>query len=266
MKIISNRFSLIFYAALFNILFEYSARGIYEFLHKPLLILALFGIYFTWFTMLEDLMVRFKLSNKQTVLTAFLYGLFPTAFFTGNLFNPSVYWGITLAGVNLGALIIIGIFAWGILQGIVTLYFANRLCARDWNHPKMGKFGWVVAIIYQLLMIVVAQKNPRVPRGLPISYLFLGLLIIIAAALFIGSLKRYKPEIYPFKPSPLMDFLAFGSVALFLTLGTFFIHGPRVITSQPLNQMAVVIESLWTVLVGFIFFFYRYRKRLEVMV
>lgn len=265
MKLISNRFSLIFYAALFNILFEYSARGIREFLHKPLLVLAMFGIYLTWFAMLEDLMVRFKLKNYQIMLAAFLYGLFPLAFFTGNLFNPRVYWGIMLGGVNLGSLILIGFFAWGILQGIVTLYFANRLCPRDWGHSQMGKLGWSVAIGYQLLMIFIAQKNPYAPRGLPISYLIFGLLVITAAFLFIKSLKEQKLETKPFQSSKVMDFLAFGSVALFLLLGTFFAQDPSIITSYALNRTAVVIESLWTIFVAITFFSYRFRKELDIV-
>jgi hypothetical protein len=40
-----NHFKLIFYCALFNLLFEYSARGVEQFIHRPLFVLALFGIY-----------------------------------------------------------------------------------------------------------------------------------------------------------------------------------------------------------------------------
>ncbi|KYK30683.1 MAG: hypothetical protein AYK19_17985 [Theionarchaea archaeon DG-70-1] len=266
MKIISNRFSLIFYCALFNLLFEYSARGLKQFVGRPLFALALFGIYFTYFSMLEDLMVRFRLKNYQIILVAFLYGLFPIAFLTGNLFNTKVYSGIIVAGVNIGTLLIIGILAWGIVQGIVTLYFANRILARDWNHPRMGKVGWSAAVVYQFLVMVYAHTNPVTPRGTPVGYLVFGLLVIVAVFLVIKSLKTPKPSIQLFQPSKLMDFLAFGSVVIFLILGTFFISGEQIVTSQPLNLLAVTLENIWVFFCGLAFFVYRLQKKSDVIV
>lgn len=266
MKIISNRFSLIFYCALFNLFFEYSARGLKQFVGRPLFTLVLFGIYFTYFSMLEDLMVRFRLKNYQIILVAFLYGLFPIAFLTGNLFNTKVYSGIMAAGVNIGTLLIIGILAWGIVQGIVTLYFANRILVRDWNHPRMGKVGWSAAVVYQVLVMVYAHANPVTPRGTPVGYFVFGLLVIIAAFLVIQSLKTPKPSIQLFQPSRLMDFLAFGSVVIFLILGTFFISGEQIVTSQPLNLLAVTLENVWVFFCGLAFFVYRMQKKSDVVV
>lgn len=266
MKIISNRFSFIFYCASFNLLFEYSARGLKQFVTRPLFVLALFGIYFTYFSMLEDLIVRFRLRNYQIFLVAFLYGLFPIAFLTGNLFNTNVYSGIMVAGVNIGTLLIIGILAWGVVQGIVTLYFANRLLVRDWDHPRMGKVGWASAGLYQLLVMGYAHRNPVTPRGTPVGYLVFGLLVIVVAVLFIKSLKTPKPSIQPFQSGRLMDFLAFGSVVIFLILGTFFISEAKVITSQPLNLLAVTLENIWVFFCGVAFFVYRLQKKSDVVV
>lgn len=266
MKIISNRFSLIFYCALFNLLFEYSARGLKQFVGRPLLVLALFGIYFTYFSMLEDLIVRFRLKNYQIVLVAFLYGLFPIAFLTGNLFNTEVYSGIMLAGVNIGTVFIIGILAWGVVQGLITLYFANRIQARNWDHPRMGKVGWGSALLYQLLVMIIAHQNPVTPRGTPVGYLVFGLLAIVAAVLVVRSLKTPRPSIQPFQPSKFMDFLAFGSVVIFLVLGTFFISGEQIVTSQPLNLFAVTVENIWVFFCGITLFIYRLQKKSDITV
>ena len=70
MKGMSNRVKLVLICALFNWLFEYSARGIGEFTTRPLFVLALFGIYVTYFMMLEDLIVRYHLTNYQLFLAA----------------------------------------------------------------------------------------------------------------------------------------------------------------------------------------------------
>jgi hypothetical protein len=216
--------------------------------------------------MLEDLIIRFKLRNYQLFLVAFLYGLFPTAFLTGNLFSSSIYSGIMFAGINVGTLIWIGVFAWGVLQGIITLYFANRLCPRDWDHPRMGVVGWAIAILFQFSMIILARLNPLTPHATPIGHLSLGLLIIASGALFIKSIKDNKQEIHSFEPSKLMDFLAIGSVVLFLVLGTFFTSDPLIVASQLLNLTAVVIENIWVFFCGLAFFIYRFRKGSDVSV
>lgn len=266
MKILSNRFSLIFYCALFNLLFEYSARGLGEFANRPLFVLILFGIYFTYFAMLEDLIVRFKLTNCQIFIIAFLYGLFPTAFLTGNLFNQNIYWGVVVGGINLGTLLIIGILAWGVMQGMITLYFANRLVKRDWNHPRMGKVGWSAVILYQIIVMLLALRNPVTPRGTVLGYSVFALITIVGAILFIMSLKSTRGQIRSFQSSKVMDFLAFGSVILFLILGTFFVSESKVVTSQPLNQLAVMLENFWAIFCGVVFFLYRAVKGSEVVV
>lgn len=63
-----------------------------------------------------------------------------------------------------------------------------------------------------------------------------------------------------------MDILAFGSVVLFLILGTFFAFGPTIVTSQPLNLLAVTLENIWVFLYGIMFFVYRFWKRSDVTV
>ncbi len=266
MRVASSGLGLVFYCALFNLLFEYSARGITEFISRPQFVLALFGIYFSYFAMLEDLMVRFKLTNHEVLLAAFLYGLIPTTFLTGNLFNRHIYGGIIIAGVNIGTILVVGILAWGVMQGIITLYLANRLAPRNWNHPRMGRVGWALAVGYQLVMMAIAQANPQRPPGTTSGYLSWGALATVTAVLLFSSVRSSRPQVQPFQASRGMDVLAFGSVIVFLTLGTFFAFGPTVVTSQPLNLFAVTLENIWVLLCGVAFFVYRYRRGADVTV
>jgi len=266
MRVVSDRFKLVLCCALFNLLFEYSARGIREFTTRPLFVLALFGIYLTYFAMLEDLIVRRRLTNYQVFLIAFMYGLLPTAFLTGNLFNRSIYGGFMVAGLNLGTVVIIGILAWGVVQGMVTLYLANRLWPRDWNHPRMGKAGWAASVVYQVVIMVIARSNPRTPRGSPLGYLAAAALVTVAGILLYLSLRTLRPSPQAFQRSKVMDFLAFGSVIVFLVLGTLFSFGPTITTSQPLNLLAVTLENLWVFFCGITFFAYRLWRRSDVTV
>jgi hypothetical protein len=260
----SNRVRIIGLCAVFNIRFEYSARGITEFSHRPLFFLALFGIYLTFFAMVEDLIVRYRLKNYQIMMVAFLYGFVPEMFLTGNLFNEATSYGFFFLGISVKTIVIVNFFAWGIMQSLVTLYFANRIQVRDWEHPRMGKVGWGLCIFYQVLVIVIARSNPYRPRGTPIAYVIAVSLMIVVAILIIRSLSE-KGETWQFQPSFVMDVCAFGSVVLFIILGT-FVQGPQVITSQPLHRTAVVIEVVWTVAVGIVFLVYQRYKGSDVTV
>lgn len=266
MKIISNRFSLIFYCALFNLLLEYSARGAGQFFARPLFVLSLFFIYFSYFAMLEDLIVRFKMKNYEIFLAAFIYGLFPLTFLTSNLFNAKIYWGLTALGINWGVVFVIGILAWGVLQGMITLYFANRLIKRDWNHPKMSMLGWCAAIGYHLAIAYMSLSNSVKPRGTLLGYVAIGVLALIVVSLLIKSLKTPRPELKTFTSSKIMDFLAFGSVIIFLILGTLFVSKVKIITSAPLNMTAVYLENYWVFLCAIIFFVYRFARKKDVVV
>jgi magnesium-transporting ATPase (P-type) len=261
-----NRWLIILFCALFNLSFEYSARGITQFVTRPLFVLSLFGIYLTYFAMLEDLIIRHRLTNYQLFLVAFLYGLLPTAFLTGNLFNREIYWGVVVAGVNVGTVLIIGILAWGVVQGMITLYLANRLSRRDWNHPKMGPIGWALCIVYQVAILAYARTNPVTPRGTLIGYVTLTALVVIAAVLLVWSLRSSKGQARPFRPSIVMDILAFGSVFVYLVLGTCFVFGSTIVTSQPLNELAVKLENVWVFVCGIVFFPYRLLRRSDVAV
>jgi len=266
MTIISNRFTIVLYCALFNMLFEYSGRGLNELTQNPTFFVFIFGIYLTFFAMLEDMMVRHKLTNFQVFLVAASWGTLVEAFVTGNLYNPNNIFGITQAGINVGNLIIISGMAWGIVQSNITLYLANRLQPRDWDHPKMGALGWIVCILYQIAIVVVAWQNPVTPRAQPVGYLSLLIIEAVLLTILVYSMKKPRYEIPMFSPVPLLDFLAFGSVVIFLILGTFFVGGETIVTSRPLNRTAVVLEVIWTIIVGVTFIVYRMVRGKEIAV
>lgn len=142
MKASWNRWLIILFCALFNLCFEYSARGITQFVTRPPFVLSLFGIYLIYFATLEELIVRYHPANYHLFPVAFLYGLLPTALLAGNLFNRRIYWGVVVAGVNVETVFIIGIPARGAVQRMIALYLANRLSPRDWDHPRMVPIGW----------------------------------------------------------------------------------------------------------------------------
>lgn len=258
---INNRWKIILLAALFNLSFEYSMRGVGGFFKPAFFPIILFGFYFTLYSMLEDLIARFKLHNHQLVLAAFLYGIFPMAFATGAVFvNPQ------FLGINWGTLFYVGFLWWGILQAIFTFYFANRIVQRDWNHPKMGKIGWFLAIFYNLIVFGWMKfVNPHLAPVQPTGYLVFAAIALTTVFFLRQDLKEDKErESWPFEPSKLMDVLSFGSFFLFLFLGTYFSGGqvgdPRAGGSH-VNLTAVKIIHAWTIFYTITFLVYRFLVR-----
>lgn len=256
---INNRFKIVLLATLFNLAFEFAFRG-FNFFNRPLLVFYLFGMYFTLYLMLEDLIVRFKINNLQLVLSAFLYGLFPMAFGTGLLFVKPQF-----LGINWLNLFFIGFLWWGILQAILTFYFATRLVKRDWNHPRLGKVGWVAAIGYNLIVLGVSKTiSPYLPLIQPIAYLIFGL-IVFGTGVFLWQdiKKKSKREAWDCEKSIVLDFLSFGSLVLFIFLGIFITGGGKVdpISLSHLNPTTVKIVNNWTIILTIIFLVYRFSVR-----
>lgn len=259
---INNRWKIILLATLFNLTWEYLARGLVGFFKPIFLPLILFGFYFSLFSMLEDLIVRFKLKNYQLTLAAFLYGLFPIAFGSRDLFaNPQ------FLGINWLNLFYIGFLWWGILQSIITFYFANRLVQRDWQHPRMSKLGWFLAIGYNAVVFLSFQfLKPPISKSPLVSYFILGLIALSTAIFLWQDIKKNKDrQPWQFEQSRVMDFLSFTSFILFLSLGTFFTSSRALVfvSSAYFNPEAIKIGHIWTVIYTLTFLVYRFliRKR-----
>lgn len=262
---ISNRLRRILLATIFNLAFEYSVRGFYGFFRQAFYPLMLFGFYFTLYSMLEDLIVRFKLKNYQLVLAAFLYGIFPMAFATGLLFHQPQF-----LGINWLNLLYVGFLWWGILQAIFTFYLANRLVKRDWDHPRMGKLGWFLAIFYNAVIFVAFKLfNPYLAPVQPVAYAIFAVIVLATASFLWQDLKKNKErKPWPFESSAVMDVLSFGSFSLFIILGTYFAGGQVLdpTSVSHLNPTALKIVNSWTIIYSTVFVIHRWHRGKEVTI
>ncbi|MCA9496320.1 MAG: hypothetical protein KC589_05235 [Nanoarchaeota archaeon] len=266
-KIKSNHWKLILIATLFNLCFEYAFRGYNEFISKPFLVLFLFATYFSFYTILEDLIVRYKLHNYQLMIAMWPLGLIPMALGTGVIFyNPQ------FLGINWVNLLFVEIFWWGILQAILTFYFANKFVQRNWEHPKMGKLGWTISLTFILGgYIFIRIVVPPISQTTPIGFItFLFLLIIPIIFLYFNLKKNTKNprETWNFESSKILTFLTYTSIFLFIFLGTYF--GSQQIlheaSSSYINGNARIIIILWTFTYSIIFITYRLYKKKEITI
>lgn len=131
----------------------------------------------------------------------------------------------------------------------------------------MGVFGWGASILFQLVIFVLASRNPVTPHGTETGYLILFAIEVALLAVFLFTLRRPRREkASAFVALPIMNILIVVSVVLFLVLGTFFSFGATVVTSHVLNRGPAMIEVMWTGFAAMVFILYRIWRRKEITV
>jgi hypothetical protein len=251
-----SKWRIIWTVTLFNLLFEYSLRGLNDLRLHPALPLLLFLVYFTLFTMAEDLIVRFKLRAGDLMVLAFFYGTVYDALLSGSLFFPPLVWG-----VNWRNLIFTNIFWWGLLQTVLAFYFANRLVRRDWSHPKLSKWGWGLCLVANLFVIAVFQRSGLVPWGTKQGREVVVLVVMGSFFLFVGRLRRRRlSEAALFVRSKFLDLLCLLTLLLFVFSGVFLTQKHVVLGTSYVNLPALVLVKFWTIILGVILLIYWLRR------
>ncbi|MGQ9538106.1 MAG: hypothetical protein ACUVTE_00760 [Candidatus Bathycorpusculaceae bacterium] len=197
-----NRWKTVSAATAFNMLFEYSMRGVNNLSVQPLLPFVLFTVYFSLYTMVEDLIAKYRLKDYHLIMAAFFFGTAYQFLVSGSaLLQPS------FLGVDWTNLVFVVVVWWGNLQSIVTFYFANRIAPRDWNH-RLSKKGWAAALIINCLMIMLFQFSGAIPKPAIPQLTIMLLVMASAAVLFTTALPKSISNSSPtFNRSRFMDFL-----------------------------------------------------------
>lgn len=126
----------------------------------------------------------------------------------------------------------------------------------------MGQIGWFLAVVYNLMVLSVFKiLNPHLSQVQPIAYLIFAFIAVSVFLFLWQDLKKNKErKPWQFEPSKLMDFLSFGSLVLFLFLGSYFASGQIVDpkAASYVNSTAVKIVHIWTVIYTIAFLVYRF--------
>lgn len=256
---LSPRVSRVLICTVFNLFFEYSLRGIGGFRHNPVLVPVLCGVYAAYFSMLDDLIRRFRLHNYEVLLIAFLYEILIATFVAGTVFDNR-----QALGVSIGALLFEGVLWWGILQGILTFYLAGRLVRRDWSVTPMSWPGWSLALGYTILFLALGMRNPLLRHGSSAAYGTLAAIALVTTICVVVSLRRPRLAPWPFRASRLLDALVIGSVLLFLVTGSWPARTLVVSAAAFVNPTAVKIVIVWTFIYSAGYLVYRWRGGREV--
>jgi hypothetical protein len=260
MKLFNTQWGIVLTATLFNVLFEYSLRGINNIAANPGLPIILFLIYLTLFLVVEDMIVQFKLKDYQLIILAFFYGTIYDAFTSGILFfNPQAF------GIAWNHWFNVNFFWWGFIQALLTFYIANRVSKRNWNHPKLSRKALNTAIMINIGMVLLFQLSGAIPKGQPIAYLTILIILFVAKIVFFGTIKHNAVPI-PFQPSKFLDVLSILTVLVFLFTAIFLTHDPVISYTSAVNATSLKVIGLWTLIVTASLIGYRIKTKKSIPV
>lgn len=239
-------------ATAFNILFEYSMRGVNNLAFQPVLPFVLFAVYFSLYAMLEDLIARYQLKDYNLMIAAFFFGTAYQFLVSGSaLLQPSIL------GVNWINMIFVVVVWWGTLQSIITFYFANRVVPRDWNH-RLSKKGWAMALTVNCSMVLVFQLSSAIPKPNIQELMVMLAVMAVAAVFFKAALPDNRFASPPvFQRSRFIDSLTALTIGTFLFCATLLTFDPVKAKTSNVNATATAVVTIWTIILALAVLAYR---------
>ncbi|MBP6994276.1 hypothetical protein KBB12_03475 [Candidatus Woesebacteria bacterium] len=254
-----KKLSIPLLAAIFNLFFEYSLRGVNSFVANPFRSVFLFLVYFLWFVLVEDLIRKYKPNDWKAMLIPYfgigtIYSLFfipIKAYFT----PPFVL------GVNVGLFVWCTLFWWTLLQTTMTLYFANRLAPRNSFEPLLSKKSRLIVLGLWLFVGLLFRLKISYPPMSAMTYLTVFVVAGVAAYLFF---KTKSTQSTP-SPSRFMDVLT-GSTVVFFLIAAFVFSKSGMTDYHPINVDALGPVVVWTTVSGAIMLAYRLIRKKPFLV
>lgn len=259
---IGNRLGIVFAATGFNLLFEYSMRGVNNLLVKPILIIFLMGIYFSYFMLVDDLIRRYRLRDYHLVVIGFIFGCLSSLILPGSVTAPPTY-----LGINWINLVYVNIGWWGIIQGIVTFYIATRITPRKWDVTPLSRIWWLIFSIVILGVYLVFRMYAKNIQAIePVGIRLLIIFSIIGILVLRKLVTDRELETPVYSPSIFMDIVSISTIAVFILSSIFLTYGSTWVSIHYVNLPALRLITLWTLIVSAAVVMYRVISRREIPV
>jgi hypothetical protein len=248
---------LILAATVFNLLFEYSGRGIGSIIQAPIILPALFFLYFTLFTILEDLIVEFRLRDYHFVLAAFFYGTIYQFLAGGALFYQPGF-----LEINWLTFFFVNLVMWASLQGIFTFYLANRVAPRAPRPRLLSNKGWAMALLLNFISLLLIRYQDNLPAPSRVQWIVLVIILVVSALLLnkaIGK-REWRAAFNPFHKSTILDLIGIITIVIFAFNALYLAHGPLKTYMAFANATTWNIDIVWATAVAIILLVYRLLK------
>lgn len=224
-------------------------HGIVGFLN-PILIISIVLLYFSFVSMLVDLSIRFNLYDYHIILFGFCFGMIQETFGNGSTFRDA-----NVCGINVINIVLINIIWWGLIQGVLALYFANRIVkfnVRDAN--KMGKVGWGLAIGFIIVMLLVSVVEGTLPSASFTAYA-ISIGLILASFVTFLLLKKDKTV------KSVKNIKAFDVLIMFQFILSIFIG---IIHSVIGTTVAIHLFISWSLFVVLVYIMVRFKGKVGI--
>ncbi|MGB9636413.1 MAG: hypothetical protein ACPL1Y_04090 [Thermoplasmata archaeon] len=233
----------------FNLLFEYSMRGINDLFARPFLPFFLFMVYFPYFTILEHCIEKYKMGDVQLLISGFIFGALAAFFIPGGMFAPPLVFGL-----NWSLFFLITLVWWGTLQAVVTFYLARRIVpTRNYTPFLHGKMFWV---FFSILLVFLCIFRIAIKNAPPVSPAGALIILVLVLVMFVILVKGTPGKTAKFECSLLMDIMSALTVIMFL-ISTFAFTDKESLGIHMVNTTAVKFVSIWTLILFFAVWGYR---------
>ena len=249
-----RQWPLILAATGFNLLFEYSWRGANTILQEPQLLVALFILYATLFTILEDLIVEFRFRDYHLIIAAFFYGTIYEFFGSGALFYQPGFMEI-----NWMTLFFANLVLWGSLQGVFTFYLANRVAPRAPRPRLVSGREWALLLFLNIIALLWIRTSAALPSPSSTQWIALLLVLLVSAFILIRAIrkKEWRAAYIPSRRSMILDLVGIITVVIFI-ISALFLSNTQLLPSMAVyNISAWNIDLVWVITVAVILLVYR---------
>lgn len=233
---------IVIVATAFNLLFEYSLRGVNHLVERPVFPLFLIAAYASLFAMEEDLIRRLRLRDYHLVALAFTYGIVYQCLVSGTAFQHP-----TLFGIRWSHSLFVILVWWGGVQSVLTFYLANRIRPRNYDSHPMHRKGWLLALGINAIVIALFQASGKIPHGTPAGYATMLIVAAVATVTF-ALLARGMRPVAVFRRHVFIDLIVASTVVVFVICALVFTRDPTTIGTSDVNWLATRIIVVWTIL------------------
>lgn len=249
----NRRWRIILIAAFLAFFMEYSLRGINGFLKEPAMAVLVFANYFTYLTLIEDFIGRFKLKDYQVWIVAQFFGLLWQLVSVAGVYYPPFVFGI-----GLGDLLINNLVWWTTIQTVFALYIGHRLTPNvDRSQPllrKTGIFGFFVAYVLVSASWRLFVTPPVTLWQFTVMFSLTALFAWASYQTVTNNLRK-GIAFSPFTTDKFLDFLAIFMV-VYLTYSFFFLtEGGQ--TTHVINREALRVNLIISPLIALVLLFRR---------
>ncbi|MEM3444450.1 MAG: hypothetical protein QW115_00575 [Thermoplasmata archaeon] len=243
----------------FNLLFEYSLRGINDLCFRPLLPIFLFLVYFPYFTLLEYCIEKYNLRDWQVLLAGFIFGSIGAFFIPGAMFT-----GTLTLGLNLPSFFFITVIWWGNLQAVLTFYFARMISPVRKHQGFLSKTRLVVLVALLAGMLCLFRIAVKNAPQITMAGTFLILMLIACAAGLLYKTKHWQGRKEQAR-SVLLDAVVLITIFIFMISALFFTDKGE-LGIHIVNYTAVKVVVPWSIIAFCVTWGYRLIANKEIPV